>query len=305
MKLIKIFSIVFCTHLLAICFLFVLPGCKTTKGKEPDAADPAVADGGDMGAQDDTKGIHPDFNAGLGSSGSGQTAPTGPVGRYPPTRPSWDFEPAAPADDSPEEVLKPVSAEPIPAPQQSTPKDTSTRMYTVKSGDNLTKIARKFGTTVAAIKMANALESDLIRVNDTLVLPSGSGASSPAPAPKPKPSARNEVSATGEAIHIVVSGDTPSGIARQYGMSTKTFMQINHITDPTKMQIGQRVFVKSQEGATSVPRSASASRTVLEEGRSTTPPVINERERSLLEEEEVIPVIPIDSDEGEDGGSTD
>lgn len=43
--------------------------------------------------------------------------------------------------------------------------------YTIKSGDNLGSIARKYGTTVAKIKAANGLKSDLIRAGKTLRIP--------------------------------------------------------------------------------------------------------------------------------------
>lgn len=43
--------------------------------------------------------------------------------------------------------------------------------YTIKSGDNLGAIARKHGTTVAKIKAANGLSSDMIRAGRTLKIP--------------------------------------------------------------------------------------------------------------------------------------
>jgi len=43
--------------------------------------------------------------------------------------------------------------------------------YTIKSGDNLGAIARKHGTTVAKIKAANGLSSDMIRAGKTLKIP--------------------------------------------------------------------------------------------------------------------------------------
>ena len=43
--------------------------------------------------------------------------------------------------------------------------------YTVSTGDTLTRIAKKFDTTVGAIKAANDMTSDLIRLNSTLVIP--------------------------------------------------------------------------------------------------------------------------------------
>ncbi len=43
--------------------------------------------------------------------------------------------------------------------------------YTIKSGDNLGAIARKNGTTVAKLKAANGLSSDMIRAGKTLKIP--------------------------------------------------------------------------------------------------------------------------------------
>jgi N-acetyl-anhydromuramyl-L-alanine amidase AmpD len=43
--------------------------------------------------------------------------------------------------------------------------------YSVKSGDTLTKIAKKFGTTVPSLKTENELKSDLIVVGQSLVVP--------------------------------------------------------------------------------------------------------------------------------------
>ena len=53
-----------------------------------------------------------------------------------------------------------------------TPSPTATvRRYTVVSGDTLTRIANQFGVTVKAIKTANNLTSDTIRVGQVLVIP--------------------------------------------------------------------------------------------------------------------------------------
>lgn len=47
----------------------------------------------------------------------------------------------------------------------------NTIFYTVVQGDNLSSIASRFNTTVAAIKSANGLVSDLIYVGQVLVIP--------------------------------------------------------------------------------------------------------------------------------------
>ena len=43
--------------------------------------------------------------------------------------------------------------------------------YTIKSGDSLGSIARRNGTTVAKLKAANGLSSDMIRAGKTLKIP--------------------------------------------------------------------------------------------------------------------------------------
>ena len=43
--------------------------------------------------------------------------------------------------------------------------------YTVKKGDTLSKIARKYGTSVRSIQQTNGLKSDLIRIGQRLVIP--------------------------------------------------------------------------------------------------------------------------------------
>lgn len=49
--------------------------------------------------------------------------------------------------------------------------NATTTNYTVGAGDTLTRIAAKFDTTIGAIKAANGMTSDLIRLNSTLVIP--------------------------------------------------------------------------------------------------------------------------------------
>ncbi|MEM7531027.1 MAG: LysM peptidoglycan-binding domain-containing protein [Chloroflexota bacterium] len=50
--------------------------------------------------------------------------------------------------------------------------------YTVKAGDNLTTIARRYKVTIGSIKQANSLYSDVIRVGQVLVIPGASSSTS-------------------------------------------------------------------------------------------------------------------------------
>lgn len=53
---------------------------------------------------------------------------------------------------------------------------TGEQIYTVKPGDNLTKVAAAHGTTIGAIRRANNLATDQIKVGDKLKIPKASPA---------------------------------------------------------------------------------------------------------------------------------
>lgn len=54
--------------------------------------------------------------------------------------------------------------------------DSGARTYKVKSGDNLGKIAKTYGVSVAALRSANHLKTDQIKVGQTLKIPLKTGA---------------------------------------------------------------------------------------------------------------------------------
>ena len=60
---------------------------------------------------------------------------------------------------------------PKPAPKPAPPKET-TKKYTVKKGDTLTKIAKQHHVTVANLKKWNHLKSDMIREGQKLIIKS-------------------------------------------------------------------------------------------------------------------------------------
>jgi LysM repeat protein len=80
------------------------------------------------------------------------------------------------------------NATPIPStPPPTTPPPTG-GTYTVKTGDTLSAIARRFGTTVAAIAQANNISNvNLIYVGQVLAIPGGGSSPTPIP-PSPIPS---------------------------------------------------------------------------------------------------------------------
>ncbi len=172
--------------------------------------------------------------------------------------------------------------------------------YTVQTGDTLSGIAQRFGTTVSWLKRANGRTKDLIQIGETLILPeytsTGGGASGPQ-AERAVAPVRGE--GLREAMHVVVAGENPSGIARIYGMSAGELMAINGITDPTKLRIGQTLIVRRPEersGGADAEGELEAGALRVREADAI--PGIEEMERSYLEEEEAIPVIPVETEDG-------
>lgn len=91
-------------------------------------------------------------------------------------------------------IPAPTSATPPPAPGGTAPAaETGERIYVVKAGDSLTKIAKEQGTTITALRKANKLTSDRIKVGDKLKIPvsaappPATAVPSPVPAPVPAP----------------------------------------------------------------------------------------------------------------------
>jgi LysM repeat protein len=115
--------------------------------------------------------------------------------------------------------------------------------YAVKKGDNLTKIAYLYGTSVNDLKSANGLVSDHLMVGQKLVVPSGGQVRD---LYKPAVSLTLDSSLrTGGDYHVVRNGEFPSKIARIYGLKTNELMTMNNISDPSKLQIGTRLIVRS------------------------------------------------------------
>jgi len=82
-------------------------------------------------------------------------------------------------------IPPPVAATTAPsAPGVTSALDSGEQLYVVKSGDSLFKIAKNHGTTVNALRKANKLTTDKIKVGDKLKIPV---AATPVPAAAPAP----------------------------------------------------------------------------------------------------------------------
>jgi len=68
-------------------------------------------------------------------------------------------------------VVKPVPAVVKPAPAVVKPKKPEPKYYIVKKGDNLSRIANKYKTSVKALQLKNKLKTDFLQIGQKLLIP--------------------------------------------------------------------------------------------------------------------------------------
>lgn len=94
--------------------------------------------------------------------------------------------------------------------------------YTVKSGDNLSTIAKKYNTTVNKIVNLNGIKNrDLIYVGQVINIPKG----------------------TKKKTHVVKKGETVSGIAKKYGTTVKQIQHDNNLKNVNLIYPNQKLKV--------------------------------------------------------------
>ena len=141
----------------------------------------------------------------------------------------------------------------VPAKASSpAPETDAANTYEVKSGDTLGGIARRHGTTVGALRAANNLSGDGLRVGQKLVIP-GNAVPLSAPAAAPVASAPR----AGSGSYTVVPGDTLGSIAKKHGVKVGDLATLNTITDPAKLRVGQVLRLPAGAKLPSAPRPAA------------------------------------------------
>jgi len=112
--------------------------------------------------------------------------------------------------------------------------------YTVRRGDTLWSIATRYGTSIAAIRQANGLASNLIYTGQSLVIPGSSGATS---------SGSTSQASSGGQIYTVRRGDTLASIAYRYGTTVSAIARANGLANPNLLYPGQTLRISGGSGA--------------------------------------------------------
>lgn len=92
-------------------------------------------------------------------------------------------------------------------------KKENSNTYTVKAGDTLWNISKRYNTTVEELMMLNNLSNDLIMIGQELILPNTN-------------------------VHIVKAGDTLWNIAKRHNTTVENLMKINNLSSDL-IKIGQ------------------------------------------------------------------
>jgi peptidoglycan DL-endopeptidase LytF len=103
-----------------------------------------------------------------------------------------------------------------PAPATELDSQSSTYAYRVSSGDTLWILSQKFNTSIDNIKRANNLVTDILQINQQLIIP--------------------------KAFHTVAPGDYLSVLAKRYGTTINAIKVVNGLTTDST-QLGQTLII--------------------------------------------------------------
>ncbi len=200
-------------------------------------------------------------------SPAAEEAPS-PVAEEP--SPVVEAAPAPVVEDMPAPMANMPSSSPMPHAPLVTPKPTDLQpltaqapkdvqltndeptTYVVQTGDNLTRLSARFGTTIPAILSANKIASpNLVFVGQTLIIPAAApkpdvveSPTTPAPtadaAPENVADAPNAEVAT---TYTVKPGDSAITIARQLGVNVDELLTANGVVNRNRVYVGQVLMV--------------------------------------------------------------
>lgn len=118
--------------------------------------------------------------------------------------------------------------------------------YVVQKGDSLSAIARRFKTSVAQLTSLNQIrDAGRISIGQRLLLPQDTAATTGQTSAQIAAAARGYVAPLPSAApskadsYTVRRGDTLSRIAKRFGMSERSLLQVNNIDHPDRIYPGQ------------------------------------------------------------------
>jgi len=112
----------------------------------------------------------------------------------------------------------------------------SGQTHVVQPGENLFRIALKYGVSVSALSSVNGIVNPtMVYVGQTLIIPAGNAGS----AAPPQPSQPSGPAAGSGGTHVVATGENLFRIAMRYGLTTAQLAAANGIVNPNSVYVGQ------------------------------------------------------------------
>jgi LysM repeat protein len=129
------------------------------------------------------------------------------------------------------------------------PRELPTAPYTVKSGETISEIADRFGTSTERLIQLNGISNPNLVVAGTRLAIPGRPSSSAAPRSTAAPLNAKE--------HVVRSGESLSTIADSYGLPVERLVAINKIDDPDLVVSGARLKLQAPPPVKATPKPAT------------------------------------------------
>ncbi len=168
-----------------------------------------------------------------------------------PTLPKPDIRP----ETTSEKTGTPAGVAATPPPSTNEKSALAPIKYVVKKGDTLAKIAKRNNVALADLATANKLQKNAaLKIGQKLMLPVKGTATLAEKTPAAAEKAATAVASNNvQKTHVVKSGESPSSIARLYGISVQALMKVNHISDPRKVRVNQKLLIPDAKVAGTQP----------------------------------------------------
>ncbi|MBA3722750.1 MAG: LysM peptidoglycan-binding domain-containing protein [Parachlamydiaceae bacterium] len=121
---------------------------------------------------------------------------------------------------------------------------------TVKKGDVLEKIARNNGTTISAIKKANQLKNEKLKIGQVLKIPQKKddkvAVATTSETPKKVTEKTSDNESSEPVYYVIKSGDSPWKVARQNNVNYEDILKLNSMSEEKarNLKIGDKIRIK-------------------------------------------------------------
>jgi len=130
--------------------------------------------------------------------------------------------------------------------------------YTVRSGDTVSHIAARTGTSISSIARANSLaDASRIHVGQVLTIPGKHAATT------------TTTKHTAKVTHTVRAGETVSAIAARYSTTVAKVVKLNHLDARALIRIGQVLTISEATTSSSATKAKTATSTSAASSRYT------------------------------------